>query len=208
MTFSIDGMEDTIIKLNSAIEAGDTEALYELLTLSDRLYGKEIQGISDSFEDAKMYAGTLERNAKVILSILEDYVKTHSSICFSPIESGDAELNKLIQSSSRLYNNNELSLATEKIWDAYERLKSYYSEMDKKKSTQKIIDEMSSANPAFKKMYEYEFYELTELGNDFRIRHHEVNKVNITDNRQYDYFFKRCLSLISLAVSYLKEKSV
>ena len=72
MTFSIDGMEDTIIKLNSAIEAGDTEALYELLTLSDRLYGKEIQGISDSFEDAKMYAGTLERNAKVILGLSLD----------------------------------------------------------------------------------------------------------------------------------------
>ena len=40
--------------------------------------------------------------------------------------------------------------------------------------------------------------------NDYRIRHHETDKVEITDVRYYDYFFNRCLSLIALAIQYLQ----
>ena len=48
------------------------------------------------------------------------------------------------------------------------------------------------------------FKSLTSIGNHYRIRHHETDKINITDSRYYDYFFNRCLSLIALAIQYLQ----
>jgi hypothetical protein len=53
-------------------------------------------------------------------------------------------------------------------------------------------------------LFEEEFRVLTNIGNRFCIRHHETNKINITDIRHCDYFFNRCLSLIALALQYLK----
>lgn len=52
-------------------------------------------------------------------------------------------------------------------------------------------------------MFEKEFYELTTIGNNFRIRHHETTKIDIEDDEHYDYFYKRCLSLITVASQYL-----
>ena len=63
---------------------------------------------------------------------------------------------------------------------------------------------MSGSEPNFKALYQAEFKELTTIGNKFRIRHHETTKIDITDNRQYDYFYKRCLALISVAILYLE----
>lgn len=94
--------------------------------------------------------------------------------------------------------------AAEKIWDALERLKTYYTNLDKKDSASKIVDDMAGGNAAFVKLFDDEFTALTKIGNGFRIRHHETNKVDITDPRHYDYFFNRCLSLIALAIQYLQ----
>lgn len=49
-----------------------------------------------------------------------------------------------------------------------------------------------------------EFKILTDIGNKYRIRHHETNKIDIIDIRYYDYLFNRCLSLIALAIQYLE----
>lgn len=62
---------------------------------------------------------------------------------------------------------------------------------------------MSSNKPEFIEMYNREFKELTTLGNDFRIRHHEISKIDIEDDLLYKYFYKRCISLISTALEYL-----
>lgn len=94
--------------------------------------------------------------------------------------------------------------AVEKIWDALERLKTYYTALDKKASTTKIIIDMSDGQKAFEQLFEAEFFTLTKIGNDFRIRHHETNKIDINDILHYDYFFNRCLSLVAAAIQYLK----
>lgn len=93
--------------------------------------------------------------------------------------------------------------AVEKIWDAFERLKSYYTSLSKKDSADKIIFDMADSKSEYISLFETEFKALTVIGNDFRIRHHETNKFDITDQRHYDYFFNRCLSLIALAIQYL-----
>lgn len=94
--------------------------------------------------------------------------------------------------------------SVEKIWDALERLKTYYTTMDKKASAAKIVNDMAGNRVEFSTIFDEEFRALTKIGNNFRIRHHETDKIDITDSRHYDYFFNRCLSLIALAIQYLK----
>lgn len=116
----------------------------------------------------------------------------------------EAGLKELIQEATKYYDEGNLKIAVEKLWDAFERLKTYYSPtLDKKKSIIRIINDMSSNKEPYKELFEKEIYELTAIGNNFRIRHHETIKTDIEDNRHYDYFYKRCLSLISVAIQYL-----
>lgn len=113
-------------------------------------------------------------------------------------------LKELLQDATKYYDEGNLQIAVEKLWDAFERLKTYYSPtLDKKKSVNKIVEDMSGEQQPFKDLFENEFHELTALGNNFRIRHHEVTKIDIQDERHYEYFYKRCLSLISTAIQYL-----
>ena len=93
--------------------------------------------------------------------------------------------------------------AVEKIWDALERLKTYYTQLNKKDSVAKIINDMANNQTSFETLFNDEFVALTKIGNNYRIRHHETDKIDITDTRHYDYFFNRCLSLIALAIQYL-----
>ena len=93
--------------------------------------------------------------------------------------------------------------SVEKIWDALERLKTYYTTMDKKASALKIVNDMAGGQTGFVALFNDEFMALTKIGNNYRIRHHETDKIDITDFRHYAYFFNRCLSLIALAIQYL-----
>ena len=95
--------------------------------------------------------------------------------------------------------------SVEKIWDALERLKTYYVSLDKKASVAQIIKDISGEKEELRLIFEAEFKSLTDIGNNFRIRHHETNRNDITDINHYDYFFNRCLSLIVLSIKYLDE---
>lgn len=94
--------------------------------------------------------------------------------------------------------------SVEKIWDALERLKTYYISLDKKKSATKIVEDMSGGSEDFKELFNADFKALTDIGNHYRIRHHETDKIDIIDEKYYDYLFNRCLSLIALLVQYLQ----
>lgn len=93
--------------------------------------------------------------------------------------------------------------SVEKIWDALERLKTHYTTLDKKRSSEKIVNDMAKGNVKFEELFNTEFKTLTDIGNKFRIRHHETDKIDIPDIRYYDYLFNRCLSLIALAIQYI-----
>ena len=62
---------------------------------------------------------------------------------------------------------------------------------------------MANGNGEFIDLFNDEFKALTNIGNKYRIRHHETDKIDIIDGRYYDYLFNRCLSLIALAIQYL-----
>lgn len=121
----------------------------------------------------------------------------------------EAGLKELLQEATKYYDEGNLKIAVEKLWDAFERLKTAYSPtLDKKKSINRIINDMSSNKEPYKELFEKEFFELTTIGNKFRIRHHETTKTDIEDNRHYDYFYRRCLSLISVAIQYLDSEGL
>lgn len=108
-----------------------------------------------------------------------------------------------VQKHKSPYSNDQKD-AVEKIWDAFERLKTYYTNKSKRESADQIISDMSDGKDAYMELFTAEFKLLTEIGNNYRIRHHETNKIDITDIRHYDYFFNRCLALIGTAIQYLQ----
>lgn len=116
----------------------------------------------------------------------------------------EAGLEELIRTAEVSYNKGEYSYAVEKIWDAFERIKTYYPTLDKKKSAEKIINDISYGNEHIKKMFDNEFKVLTDTGNSYRIRHHEINRIDISKELHYKYFYKRCLALISVIVENLQ----
>ena len=119
----------------------------------------------------------------------------------------DKGINELLKEAIDLHRSHNPSAsrnAVEKLWDAFERLKTYYVQFDKKDSSNKIIADMAGDSEDYKELFKDEFMKLTKIGNNYRIRHHETDKIEINDDRYYDYFFNRCLSLIALAVQYIK----
>lgn len=95
--------------------------------------------------------------------------------------------------------------AVEKLWDALERVKTFYipAGMDKKKSVETLIKSMANNQQHFFDLFTTEFRTLTEIGNNYRIRHHETDKYDINDDNYYEYFFNRCFALIVLAIKYI-----
>lgn len=142
--------------------------------------------------------GTVERIVEntPLTSEIEETVKSIK-------EKGTRELIEEAITDYKMPKPNARRDAAEKIWDAFERLKTYYPDLDKKDSATKIVNDMAGDNGDFQKLFNAEFLALTKIGNDYRIRHHETNKIDIADDNYYDYFFNRCLSLIALAIKYL-----
>ena len=86
--------------------------------------------------------------------------------------------------------------ALEKLWDAWERLKTIES-MDKKTGIQLLLKKVSS-EPNFLELLNKESGDITNIGNKFTIRHHETNKTPITSDDQVEYLFSRLFDLIYL----------
>ncbi len=127
------------------------------------------------------------------ISISNDSIIGDGS-CFDITEKG---IDERIQNSKELFEKGQYSLALEKVWDAFDRIKTYYApDLDKKKSSNKIIEDMSGENEAIYQMFNKEFHELKDIGNNFSIRHHEIGTATIDTDLQRKYLYHRCLSLI------------
>jgi hypothetical protein len=120
-------------------------------------------------------------------------------------ETNDTELNKLIEDSKDRFVSNDRQVAIEKLWDAFERLKTYFSPEGLKKnlSAAKVVDLISENFD--KEFINEEFDKLTTIGNDYRIRHHETNRKELMPVH-LNYFYFRMLSLIDLCLVYLKKE--
>jgi hypothetical protein len=119
-----------------------------------------------------------------------------------PFATGDTTLDLLLDVAIRKYldpDPSERVTGLEKLWDAWERLKTVLPANDKKSSTKALLDQ-AAAIPEMRAVLENEARELTAMGNNFRIRHSETTKTEISEESHVDYLFERMLSLIRLGV--------
>jgi hypothetical protein len=86
--------------------------------------------------------------------------------------------------------------ALERLWDAFERLKSL-PVADKKRSITIILDAVASEQ-AFRMMLESEAKQLTEIGNSFLIHHYEKRQLPVIDTDHVDYLFHRLFAFVQL----------
>ena len=110
----------------------------------------------------------------------------------------DAILNKLLESARVKFLSDDQNLrreALEKLWDAWERLKTIEPGKDKKDSTRILLDK-ATPDRNFRKTLEDEAMQLTAIGNSYMIRHTEIGKIPITSPEQTNYLFYRMFSLI------------
>lgn len=110
--------------------------------------------------------------------------------------SGDPNLDGLLSLAKELYLSRraeDRALALEKLWDAFERLKTVDVLGNKKQSANALLDNIASAE--FRAVTSAEMKILTDLGNQFMIRHHETDKHAVPEEA-LDYLFARMGSLI------------
>lgn len=116
----------------------------------------------------------------------------------------DQELNILIEEAKERFKNpNDKKIALEKLWDAFERIKTYFDK-DKKLSSEQLVILVSTNFD--KDFINNEFKELTVIGNTYNIRHHEKGKIIISENKHIEYLFFRMLALLNLCVENIHEK--
>lgn len=201
----------TIEELQYDLENDYTETkLFDDISRAEKLFGKDVPAIHDCVEEVQHFNGTIRRNAQIVVDLLEVALSQQASLSYDLVDFqiDDNEFNKLVEQAFQYYKEARIDTATEKIWDAFERIKTFYKQYDKKGSITKLIDIVSKNNAEYREMVEEEFTSLTKLGNDFRIRHHETNKKDICCKEHYDYLFHRCIAVLRLVTSVLRENSL
>jgi hypothetical protein len=114
--------------------------------------------------------------------------------------SGDRTLDNMLEECRTKFSNRNPLVrreALERLWDAWERVKSLADPGDKKRSIKIILDAVA-AEPSLRSRLEAEAMELTTIGNSHLIRHSEVNQVAVIDVDHVDYLFHRLFAMIQL----------
>lgn len=147
----------------------------------------------------------LDEDGQIKRSIPKSIAKIITDIRFN---TGDERLNELLEISYSKFvlpRSESRIESLEKIWDAFERMKTYFGE-NKRSSASQLIDTVSENNNLFSEYLDNEFTQLRKIGNEFQIRHFERDKVKLESNLHIDYLFYRMSSLIHLCVEKLKSE--
>jgi len=123
-------------------------------------------------------------------------------------QTGDGTLDAMLESARTKFLNPNSQVrreALEKLWDAWERIKTIEPGKDKSEQATAILDKAAS-EVNFRALLEREARELTKVGNDFLIRHSETNKTQIQPDTHVDYLFHRLFSLIWLLIKTRSEQ--
>ncbi|MFC1553390.1 AbiJ-NTD4 domain-containing protein [candidate division KSB1 bacterium] len=112
----------------------------------------------------------------------------------------DEELNKLLENAKEKIRKPEVAVrkeAVDKLWDAFERLKTLEKGKNKR---EKIETLLKNAIPEenIREFIDAEAIILTEYGNKFQIRHTETDTIPLERSEYIDYLFHRLFSLIAM----------
>lgn len=197
-------LELPIDKLSFAFEKGlfNKRDFRKEAKESNHNYAEQYQKAIKEFK--KFIEESLNTDSTVDLSYLQDLNVNVELLFDNKIETDDEELDKLVQEAKdRFFNPKDKHIAIEKLWDAFERIKTYYDN-NKKRSAEKLVAIIAKEFDS--ELIETEFKTLTKIGNNFRIRHHETDKKELLNPIHSDYLFFRMLSLIDLCLKSIKEE--
>ena len=125
---------------------------------------------------------------------IQDYVM---SVLF---RTEDDDTNELLEDARKRFLSprpSERKDAVEKLWDAFERIKTLELSKDKKESIQLLLDQCATSDtPIFREFLESESRALTKIGNKSRIRHAEKEVEPLGDEKQIDYLYYRMFNFL------------
>lgn len=114
---------------------------------------------------------------------------------------GEAELDRLLEYARSRFLSPKLDDrrdATEKLWDAFERMKTLEPGSDKRAQADALLDRAAASGTRMRDALADEAKALTSIGNSLRIRHSEVTQEMINQSGQLDWLFVRMFSFVRL----------
>ena len=110
-------------------------------------------------------------------------------------KTGDADLDRLLETAREKFLNKSLDVrkeGVERLWDAWERLKTMEPGSDKKEMASAILDK-AAGEPVLRQRLDIETREITWLGNNLMIRHTEAASRRSSNPRTSIICFTACL---------------
>jgi len=144
--------------------------------------------------------GKIVRLAPVVLK---------ESLQAAVFQTGDETLDSMLESARTKFlnpNPHTRRESLEKLWDAWERLKTLEPGADKKAQVKALLDK-AATEPGFRDLLEREAKELNTIGNSFQIRHSETTQTPLQSDSHVDYLFHRLFSLIWMLVKLRSGKT-
>ena len=117
-------------------------------------------------------------------------------------DTGDAETDRLLAAARQrilLPREDDRRDALEKLWDAFERVKTLEPGASKKVQADRLLDR-TAESPRLRGFLGKEAKALTEIGNGLRIRHSETTQEPVQTLEQIDYLFHRMFSFLRLVL--------
>jgi hypothetical protein len=137
--------------------------------------------------------GTAERLAPPVL---------HEAITSATFATGDTPLDGMLEDARRKFLNPDEGVrreALEKLWDAFERIKTLEPGANKAAQAKLLLDKVASAGgPKFRQLLDSEAFTLTDIGNSFHIRHSETSQEPLSSSSEVDYLFHRMFAFVTL----------
>ena len=122
-----------------------------------------------------------------------------STVVGALFHTGDAETDRLLDiARQRILSPkpDDRGDALEKLWDAFERLKTLEPGTDKRMQADAMLDRLAAPGSGFRDALGREAAELTKIGNSFRIRHSEATQEVLTSVDHVDYLFTRMFAFV------------
>jgi len=116
-------------------------------------------------------------------------------------DTGEAELDRLLEYARAHFLSPKLDDrrdATEKLWDAFERMKTVEPGLDKRAQADALLDRAAVPGTRMRDALAEEARALTSIGNSLRIRHSEMMQEMIDRPEQLDWLFVRMFSFVRL----------
>jgi hypothetical protein len=121
-----------------------------------------------------------------------------NALGWAMFQTGDAETDRLLEAARQRFlspKSEDRQDALEKLWDAFERLKTLEPGANKRAQADALLDRVAQGL-GFRDALGREAAELTTIGNSFRIRHSETTQEALTSSDQVDYLFTRMFAFV------------